>query len=566
MKLKTKILTLALVPIVILALGVTWATRVKAQEVVQEEIGLGLKANAVAMRDAIEMDTVGGYTVDEDGEMWKGEFKISECQLMIDEVFEQTGIVMTICYGDKRMVTGVRNEDGTYAVGTTLSPEVTETVIEQGNDLLQEGVNVNGVKHYAYYLPIYNEEGGEPIGCIFAGQKQTGVEQKINSITGLVFAVTVVTLVLGAVCIILVVTNIIKALRSGVKVVNEVSKGNLKVHIESKHLQRKDEVGEISRAVQTLIDSLTDILGDIKRQSQTLNEASHTLDATAQETYNVVEQVEIAVQEIANGATSQAEETQKASENVIVMGNMVEETSEETEKLHENAEMMREMSTRANEILEQLLRSSQKSGDGIEEIYKQTLTTNESAKKIKEATELITSIATETNLLSLNASIEAARAGEQGRGFTVVAAQIQKLAEQSNNSARVIEEIISSLLADAEKSVETMEEVKDVIEEQNRSVKQTGEIFASVIEGIDLSIQRVAEISGKSAKLDEARVSVVDTVQNLTAIAEENAASTEETSAATTEVATIVSGVSDSAKKLRGIAEGLTKDIQIFRI
>ena len=131
--------------------------------------------------------------------------------------------------------------------------------------------------------------------------------------------------------------------------------------------------------------------------------------------------------------------------------------------------------------------------------------------------------------MSLNASIKAARAGEQGRGFAVVAAQIQKLAEQSNESTQQIESITDSLIADSEKAVNIMGEVKDIMMRQNEHVSKTDEIFTQVKGGIDSSIDGVSKIAEKTRQMDEARVKVVDVVQNLTAIAEENAASTEET-------------------------------------
>ena len=199
-------------------------------------------------------------------------------------------------------------------------------------------------------------------------------------------------------------------------------------------------------------------------------------------------------------------------------------------------------------------------------IYEQTNTTNESAMKIRTATSLITSIAEETNLLSLNASIEAARAGEQGRGFAVVASQIQKLAEQSNDSARQIENIIDSLIEDSQKSVATMEDVKKIMESQSESVDRTNERFTHVRNGITQSLDGVNQIADKTKRLDEARVNVVDVVQNLTAIAEENAASTEETSASVTEVSTIVYSISENAAKLKEVAEHLEQSMSIFKI
>ena len=329
---------------------------------------------------------------------------------------------------------------------------------------------------------------------------------------------------------------------------------------------RKDETGVMSRAISVLRDALADVAAEIKAQSEVLKDASQTLNESAHETANTVGQVERAVNEIADGAGSQAEETQKATENVIIMGNMVEATTQEVRELHNNANVMKDSSEEATKTLEELNAINEKTRESIDVIYEQTNTTNESANKIKEATTLITEIAEETNLLSLNASIEAARAGEQGRGFAVVAAQIQKLAEQSNESARQIEAIIDSLITDSEKAVETMEEVKGIIKEQSEKVMKTSEIFTEVKTRIDASIVSVSNIMDKTEQMDAARVNVVDIVQNLTAIAEENAASTEETSASVTEVGSIVDNISDNADRLNEIAGSLDERMDIFKI
>lgn len=227
---------------------------------------------------------------------------------------------------------------------------------------------------------------------------------------------------------------------------------------------------------------------------------------------------------------------------------------------------MKESSDTASRALTELDAVNRHAIDSIDIIYNQTLTTNESAMKIKEATGLISSIADETNLLSLNASIEAARAGEAGRGFAVVASQIQKLAEQSNDSARQIDDIIYTLLEDSQKAVQTMEEVKEIITKQSENVSRTGSVFSQVQGGISESIQGVDEIADRTSQLNTARSNIVDVVQNLTAIAEENAASTQETSAAVNEVANIMQDFSDHAAKLQEIAHTLEANVDIFRL
>ena len=339
-----------------------------------------------------------------------------------------------------------------------------------------------------------------------------------------------------------------------------------KDHLQKTMDKKKDETGVMGKAIGVLRTELADAVRNITGQSRELYEAASSMNSNAAQTVESVDQVEKAISEIAQGATSQAQETQTATENVIVMGNMIEEAGKEVESLRENAGAMRDAGNRAMEILEELGKINQNTKEAIGIIYEQTNTTNTSVLKIKEATDMITDIAEETNLLSLNASIEAARAGEQGRGFAVVAGQIQKLAEQSNESARQIADIINLLIADSEKTVSTMEDVKSVIAKQDEHVANTEKAFEDVKDGIDKSIESVRTLTDKTKQLDEARVKVVDVVQNLTAIAEENAASTEETSASASEVGAIMENISDNAKQLNVIADELKESISQFLI
>lgn len=329
---------------------------------------------------------------------------------------------------------------------------------------------------------------------------------------------------------------------------------------------RKDESGHMSRAVTAFSKHLANVLEDLRAQSQAIADASESLSSSVKEVSYTVEQVENAVNDIADGATAQANDTQQATENVILIGNMVSNTTDEVEKLHKNALRMQKESNEAAERLRELGQINARAKVSIDDIYEQTNTTNQSAIKIKEATSLITAIAEETNMLSLNASIEAARAGEHGRGFAVVASQIQKLAEQSNESAGQIEQIIASLIDDSEKAVSTMDEVKEIMDHQSENMKKTEEIFGQVQLMMETSMEGIDTISHHAQEMDEARVKVVDVVQNLTAIAEENAASTEETSASVTEVSSIVNDIADNAQKMKEVADKLDASMEIFKL
>lgn len=363
------------------------------------------------------------------------------------------------------------------------------------------------------------------------------------------------------------VANMIKPLITITDIVGDLADMNLR---KNEHLakigNRKDEAGVMARAIITLRKSLVNVIAEIKQQSSLLYTTSEQLNARATETSDTVQNVERTVSEIAIGANNQASETQKATQDILMMGTMVEDTSSQVTSLHNTADSMKASSDTASQALTELDSVNQHAISSIDVIYQQTLTTNESAMKIKEATSLISSIADETNLLSLNASIEAARAGEAGRGFSVVASQIQKLAEQSNDSARQIDDIIYTLLEDSQKAVQTMEEVKEIISQQSENVAKTGTVFSQVQGGISESIQGVNEIADRTNQLNETRISVVDVVQNLTAIAEENAASTEETSAAVDEVANIMQEFLDHATKLQDIAHTLESNVDVFKI
>lgn len=336
--------------------------------------------------------------------------------------------------------------------------------------------------------------------------------------------------------------------------------------VQEKLNKGKDEVGEISRAVDELRLHLVEVTSKIRDGANNIDKASAFVDKKVTAVTATMEQVNEAVGEVAKSAGAQADETQRATDNVVSMGSMIEESVAEMASLTENAQNMQNSGQQAAKTLEELAHINRQTASAIDTIYEQTNTTNASALKIREATELITSIAEETNLLSLNASIEAARAGEQGRGFAVVAGQIQKLAEQSNSSAKQIEDVIKLLITDSQKAVETMEEVKDVIHLQNENVNKTRDIFEEVQEGIDRTMDGINMISGKMEMIDQSRINVVDVVQNLTAIAEENAASTEETSAAVTDVGSNVEEIAEKSAHLRQIAKELQEEMKIFKI
>ena len=566
MKLKQKILLIALLPLLVLGVAITVVSNKKINDAMTETISDGLRGTATAVRSTFRKMNSEPYMLNENNELVKGDFNISQQVDMADDIKEAANIDVSIYYGDTRYMTSAKDDSGQRVMGTLTDKEVLDTVLGQGKEYFTDNVSVSGLTYFGYYIPLFDFETNEPVGMVFAGMKKEIVDSQIRQITMIIVILAAVLMVFCTVLTILIVGKMSKRLNVGVSALEQVAQGKLNFKFDEESLRQSDEVGEICRAIKKLEENLSDIIKNVIDGSKSLLEASDNMRNRTSITSEHVEQMEKAVNEIAIGAGSQAEETQSATENIILMGNMIEEMAGELDNLNRKAQQMKEGGQTVIEAIRELQESNAKTSESIDIIYEQTNVTNESAQKIKEATALITNIAEETNLLSLNASIEAARAGEQGRGFAVVAAQIQKLAEQSNESARQIERIILSLIEDSDKSVVTMNEVKEMMEQQSQNVTNTNEQVAQLIDNVEESIGVIDEVSNRTAKVNEARSSVVDTVQNLSAIAEENAASTEETSASVTEISGIINEIADEAYELKNISNQMDETMSMFEL
>lgn len=332
------------------------------------------------------------------------------------------------------------------------------------------------------------------------------------------------------------------------------------------YASRKDEIGMIAKATLYLTETVGDAVKTLKEKNAELAATSKTLLNGAEVTKGSVDNVEKAINEIAGSTAQQATDTQQAAESVLSIGETIETTMEEAEALSKYAGNIQQTSEQMRSTVRALSEVNGNTEKAIEEISAQTLSTNESAMKIKDAAQLITSIAEETNLLSLNASIEAARAGEQGRGFAVVANQIQKLAEQSNDSAKFIDDIINTLIEDSGKAVESMHEMKNIMLEQSKQLSSTEEQFQEMYQDIEVTKQSVNAIYDTVKNMDQERLTVVEVVQNLSAIAEANAASTEETLASTELVNDMVKDISDVSNKLSAVTNAIEESVGGFTV
>ena len=373
-------------------------------------------------------------------------------------------------------------------------------------------------------------------------------------------------LVIAFILVFLAAKKIAAAIIDKEKVLVRLSEGDLSATVNPKSLTRTDEIGSMANALERTIAELRNIIANIQHSADVLMREGTELGDMASQTSHTTDEISLAVEEVSKGAITQAEEVERATNLVSDMGMKIEEIVRSIDDLYSVAETMQKAGNEAQNNMNMLKSSNEQTNTAIEKVAENVIKTDKSVAVIAEALDLITDIADETNLLSLNASIEAARAGEAGRGFAVVAAQIQKLAEESNASAAQIAEIISTLSQDSANTLAVMDTLRDNITVQQEKMLDTLDKFSSVREGIVTSTNSTSQIHTQASDCDNSRVSVVDIIQDLSALSEENAAATEETTASMQELNATINLLSNAAKELQDLAVSLENDMRFFKL
>lgn len=564
--LKSKILAVAILPVLLLGMVATVITLTKVKNSLLDEVKNSLKGTASATLAAYDQNS-GEYLKAENGDVWKGGYNISKSESLVDHIKEESGMDVTFFYGNERIMTSAKDSNGERILGSPAGNVIVEKVLQGGEEYFSKSVSLDGTMNYGYYLPVYQRSGtGSPVGMIFVGTDKEIKDAAINKIIWMIIIAVIVVVMVCIVVAVVLATSVTRALRKSIGAVQSVAAGELGIQIDKDLIVRKDEIGDLSTAIRTLQKELKNIVRKIAEGTDKLTVAADGLGVTAKETNLTMKQVENAVNNITENVSEQAKNTKSTSENIIVMGEQISETTKEVDILNQNADVMRHSSEQAAVTIKQLRQINEEVEKSIETITMQTNLTNESAQKIQAATEIITSIAEETNLLSLNASIEAARAGESGRGFAVVASQIQKLAEQSNESSRTIEEITANLKNNSDVAVDTMRRVQEIIDSQSKNMLDTENIVSEVMVGINTSLKSIEQIEATTVQLEDSRNKVVKTVEDLSEIAGQNASGTQQACAQTVEVANTFEQIEESALSLKEIADELSDTMKHFHL
>lgn len=553
-------------PVVLLGLLSIFFMLTTVRSSMMEEIEEGLKGTAAATLAAYDQNT-GDYMESSNGDIWKGSYNISRSESLVDRIKDNTGMDVTFFYGDRRIMTSALDSNGDRILNSPAGERIVEKVLQNGEEYFSSAVSLDGVMNYGYFMPVYqNSSDDEIIGMVFVG---TDKENKDAVVNGIIFGIGAAVCVAMILCIgvgLKLATSISHNIKKSISIMGKVAEGDLTVWVDDKMLKRKDEIGDLSRVTVKLKDTLKGILKGISENSASLLEASRALGNAADTTNGTMNEVQNAVSQVVANSTEQSKNSESTSENMRIMGEHITETSTEVDTLNQNAASMQKSSKKTADTLAQLCHINEEVERIIGEVKEQTDRTNVSIQKINTAMEFITSIAEETNLLSLNASIEAARAGESGRGFAVVADQIKKLAEQSNQSGHEIEETTKALMEDSAREMEIMQRMQEIITEQSGSMQETRANVSEVLKEIEDSMQSILQIRESTGRLAESRGEVMEAVEQLSQIAHDNVDSTQQTYTETQEVLDTFRQVYDSADQLKKIADELAESMQYFKM
>ena len=566
MNLKKKILAITIGPVLILGIITILFTVTMVKNSMMDETKDALKGTAAATLAAYDQNT-GDYLETSNGDIWKGSYNISKSENLVDRIKDNTGMDVTFFYGDKRIMTSAMDENGNRILKSKAGDVIVEKVLNGGEECFSEAVSIEGTLNYGYFMPVYqNGSDTDIVGMIFVGtnkhDKDAVIMRLLGSIVAAVAAIMLVCLIVST----KLASTISRNIRTSIKAVEKIAAGNLNVQVNNKLLKSKDEIGDLSRVTITLRDAMQRTILEINQNVQKLLEASSLLGTAADNTNGTMNKVRSAVNRIVENSAEQAENSRSTSEHMRLMGENITETSAEVEALNSNAEFMHQSSEKAAETLSNLQHINSEVERIIGEVQEQTNRTNDSVQQIHKATAFITSIAEETDLLSLNASIEAARSGESGRGFAVVAEQIKKLSEQSNQSSSEIEETAMMLSEDSQKAVEIMQKMQEIIVSQSESMQDTQKVVEEVVAQIANSMQSIQQIKETTEHLANVRNEVLQAVETLSNIAQDSVSGTKKTYEDTEEVVDTFKQVYMSAEQLREIADQLAGSVQYFHV
>lgn len=470
-------------------------------------------------------------------------------------------IEQTLFIGDERFISSIIDEKGKRNEGTKAEPEIWEQV-KAGNDYKASGVEIQGEKYYVYYSPVYSDDG-EILGMAFSGERQSTVDNSVAGTLMNLFIISGVLLVLCVGIMIVLAFRIRRPLMITSGYIERVADGDLSGRPECSSVI--SEVKTLINASTSLADKLGGIVTEVDEHAGILDDRMASLNALAEANSTSTNQIRQVMDDLSSTAVTLADNVQSVNAKVNEMGDNMSAINSEAVTLNDNSDKMNRAGQNVSESMTLVLTSSHTASDIIAQLIEQVNETNKAIASINEAVELISDITSQTNLLSLNASIEAARAGQAGRGFAVVASEIKQLADQSSQGADSIKNIADNILEKSNRSVILTGRMKELAEQEQTDIGNAKESFDILNRIIEENAAIAQTVMDKTKNLEALKLDIINSVSELSAISEENAASNEEVTARVTEIAESVNRISEDTQTVRKVSSDMKELMDYFK-
>ena len=479
----------------------------------------------------------------------------------VDSLLAQN-VELTLFVKDTRCISSLYTSEGRRNEGTKADPEI-YSIVCGGQPYFDSGVKIGEDTYYVCYLPI-QDRSGKVVGMAFAGEKEDGIKAHVASaIVSLTAMAIVIALIFGAI-VVLIAMAIGKELAKVVDATEELAKGNLNTDFEINSTVK--EVETLAQAAGDLKENIGKVISMVASKAGNLDNSMGRIAEGVSTSNQATEGIVLAVDEMAKGSQEMAESVQNTAVKMQEIGEGISAITSLAKSAENSADEVQRESREAKEQLSNLIKANgrtiQISNDVVSGI-------NESAgavENIRKAAEVISEIASQTALLSLNASIEAARAGDAGRGFAVVAGEISSLANQSDASSQEIQKVVEEIISYSQRNVKLAGDIKAAIDNEGSVLGRVNRSFEVVDKKVQSTAQSVGEITVHAGRLDVAKEGVLDEVSALSAISEQNAASCQETNAAMEELGVTVETINQETQDTRGASTELREAVAFFKL
>lgn len=383
-----------------------------------------------------------------------------------------------------------------------------------------------------------------------------------NSLRTNIIIIGVLCLIFALALCLVIARSVSAPLNRLVLTMAKAKEGDLTSHIED---YENDEIGEVCRNYNDMLSNINTLISQVRRTSLNVVSAANKIAAASEAAFTSSEQVSVTVEQIAKGATDQANEINDSVSHMDRLSEGITYVGDDVAQVISIANKINNLNANASKTISALNIKSNQVSETTSKVSMNITDLSNSMKEIQKILKIMIGISEQTNLLSLNASIEAARAGEAGRGFAVVANEVKKLAEQSKEFTSNINNIVASI---GKKTNDTVEEVMNsnaVVNEQILAVNDTEEMFKTVFVAMEEVLSNIARTEKSVDNIMKSKEKVLESMENISAVAEESAATTEEISASTEQQMASAEELSRHATELNELAAALNRELDKFK-